>query len=66
MSELNDLTNFKIELAELLKKYNVTISADCSPCSDLQGVYGDYISASIGKTEIKLTDHGWYLDAESL
>ena len=39
---------FIIELGELLEKYNAFVGFGCGECSDLHGVYGEKIVASLG------------------
>ena len=46
------------ELKQLLEKYNAIISFECHSCSDLQGIYGEYMAVKIGNDEL-IKVNGW-------
>lgn len=47
---MSDIKEFKQELKELLEKYKVSLDFECSPCSDLHGVYDARITANFWGT----------------
>ena len=53
--------SFKLELKELLEKYNATNGFECADCSDLHGVYEERIVVSIKEKEVLSVD-GYYID----
>ena len=53
--------SFKLELKELLEKYNATIGFECADCSDLHGVYEERIVVSVKEKEILSVDV-YYID----
>jgi hypothetical protein len=50
------MNDFTTELRALLDKYKATISWGCAECSDLHGVYGEYMEVCDikGNTILKL------------
>lgn len=50
------IKDFRADLKALLIKYDATIAFDCDECSDMHGVTGERIIASVGRRNIKLAD----------
>ena len=61
--------SFKLELKELLEKYNASIGFECADCSDLHGVYEERIVVTVsdGRKEKEiLSVDGYYIDKHNL
>jgi len=65
MKNTNELNEFKLELKQLLKKYNASLFVDFSDCSDLHGVNGECIKVELKKENFKLVD-GFFLQLNDL
>lgn len=65
MKESTNVINFKIELKELLGKYKATIGFGCDDCSDIYGLYGEYIAVWLDDEAIKLVD-GWGVSSSDI
>jgi len=52
---------FLSKLKALLKEYNASIDWNCSPCSDMHGINGEYMSVTIDAKEIHRVDFQSYL-----
>jgi len=59
--------DFKVELRELLQKYNASIDVDFAACSDLHGVQGEGMILSVhGEPEHEIIIDGWGIIASDL
>lgn len=66
---MSNINNFKMELKELLKKYNASISFSVGECSDTHGLYDEKMVLTINEnSREEESEHinGWDVSSHEL